>query len=68
MAAFYPLPRCLFYTVGRFHPPNHEPTEEEWRTLARQANEERDPYKLLELAQQIVEKYDEETRRKRSIF
>jgi hypothetical protein len=46
------------------HPKNHEPTEEEWRTLARQASEERDPYKLLELSQQIVEKYDEEKRRK----
>jgi hypothetical protein len=50
------------------HPPNHEPTEEEWRTLARQAIKEGDPYKLLDLAEQIVEKYDEETRRKRSIF
>jgi hypothetical protein len=50
------------------HQPNHEPTEEEWRTLARQASEEGDPYKLLDLAEQIVEKYDEETRRKGSIF
>jgi hypothetical protein len=50
------------------HPPNHEPIEEEWRTLARQASKEKDMDKVLDLAQQIVEKYDEETRRKRSIF
>ena len=42
----------------------HEPTEEEWRILARQASEERDPDKLLELTQQLVEKYDEEKQRK----
>jgi aspartate/tyrosine/aromatic aminotransferase len=46
------------------HPTNHEPTDEEWRTLARQASEERDPNKLLDLAEQIVEKFDEEKRRK----
>jgi hypothetical protein len=46
------------------HPTNHEPTDEEWRTLARQASEERDPNKLLDLAEQIVEKFDEEIRRK----
>jgi hypothetical protein len=46
------------------HPKNHEPPEEEWRTLARQASQESDPYKFLELTQQIVEKYDEEKRRK----
>jgi hypothetical protein len=45
-------------------PTNHEPTEQEWRKLARQASEEKDPDKLLELTQQIVQKYDEEKRRK----
>ena len=43
---------------------DHEPTEEEWRELARQAREEKDLGKALDLAQQIVEKYDEEKRRK----
>ena len=41
---------------------NHEPTEQEWRELARQAIEEEDPDKALDLAQQIVEKYDEAQR------
>jgi hypothetical protein len=45
-------------------PKNHEPTEEEWRMLARQASEEKDPEKLVALAEQIVDKYDEEKRRK----
>jgi hypothetical protein len=45
-------------------PQNHEPTHEEWRELARQAIEEEDPDKALDLAQQVVEKYEEETRRK----
>ena len=40
----------------------YEPTEEEWRKLARQASEEEDPDTVLELAQKIVEKYDEEKR------
>ena len=38
---------------------SYEPTEEEWRKLARQASEEEDPDKLLNLAEQIVQKYDE---------
>ena len=42
------------------HPQNHEPTQEEWRELARQASEEEDPEKALDLAQQVVEKYDEQ--------
>jgi hypothetical protein len=42
----------------------HEPTEEEWRKLARQAREEKDPDKTIELAEQIVEQYGEEKRRK----
>ena len=44
--------------------PHHEPPEEEWRTLARQASEEKSPEKLVELAQQIVEKFDEAKQRK----
>ena len=42
----------------------HESTEQEWRTLARQASTEEDRDKLLELTQQIVQKYEEEKRRK----
>ena len=44
---------------------SHEPIEEEWRTLARQASKEKNPDKLMNLAQQIVDKYDEEQRRKK---
>ena len=43
---------------------HREPTEEEWRELARQAQEEKDPDKAIDLAQRIVEKYGEEKRRK----
>jgi len=39
---------------------NPEPTEQEWRELARQAREEKDQDKLASLAKQIVEKYDQE--------
>ena len=46
-------------------PQNHEPTQEEWRELARQASGEEDPERVIELAQQVVEKFDEENRRKR---
>jgi hypothetical protein len=46
-------------------PQNHEPTQEEWRELARQASGEEDPERVIELAQQVVEKFDEESRRKR---
>jgi hypothetical protein len=45
-------------------PQDHEPTQEEWRELARQASEEEDPARLTELAQQVVEKFDEEKQRK----
>ncbi len=41
-------------------PRNHDPTQEEWRELARQASEEEDPDKALDLAQQVVEKYDQQ--------
>ena len=42
--------------------PLNQLPEEEWRTLARQASEEEDPDKVLELALRIVEKYEEEKR------
>ena len=45
------------------HPPNHEPNEEEWRELARQATNEEDPVKLVALAEQIVEAFDAEQRK-----
>ena len=41
----------------------HEPSQDEWRELAREASEERDPERLLDLSQQIVEKYEEEKRK-----
>ena len=43
---------------------NQEPTEEEWRELARQAAKEQDPDKMIALAEQIVEKYAEEKGRR----
>jgi hypothetical protein len=43
---------------------NREPTEKEWRQLVRQASEEKDLDNALDLAQQIVEKYDEENRKR----
>ena len=48
-------------------PRNHEPTEQEWRILARQASEEKDSYKMLDLIQQVIEKYDEEKQQLRRI-
>jgi len=39
------------------------PTNEEWRTLARQAMKEQDPEKMIALAQQIVEAYQGEKRK-----
>ena len=45
-------------------PQNHEPTQEDWRELARQASEEEDPEIVIELAQQVVEKFDEKHLRK----
>ena len=44
------------------NPTNHEPTEEEWRELARQATKEEDPGKVIDLARQIVQMFDEEKR------
>jgi hypothetical protein len=43
------------------------PIEQNWRDLARKAAEEKDPEKLLDLVQQLLEKYDEEQRRLRRI-
>jgi hypothetical protein len=43
----------------------HEPAEEDWRDLARQASIEEDPEKLLDLLQQVIETYDEAKRRGR---
>jgi len=40
------------------------PTEKKWRTLARQAAQEQDPEKIVALAQQIVEAYSQEEKRK----
>ena len=45
-------------------PQNGEPTEKEWRELARQASEEEDSEMVIDLAQQIVEKFDEGKQRK----
>jgi hypothetical protein len=45
-------------------PQNGEPTEEEWRELARQASEEEDSEMVIDVAQQIVEKFDEGKQRK----
>ncbi len=36
---------------------DYKPTQEEWRTLARQAVKEQDPEKMVALAQEIVEAY-----------
>ena len=41
----------------------HEPIEAEWRKLARQASNEYNTYRLLELARNVIAKYDEEKRR-----
>jgi hypothetical protein len=41
----------------------HEPTEEEWRDLAKQALKEQDPEKIVSLAEQIVEKYHNKKRK-----
>jgi ubiquitin len=42
----------------------HNKPIEVWRKLACQASQEEDPDTAMELAQQIVEKYEEEKRRK----
>ena len=44
-----------------------ESMDPEWRVLARQASIEKDPEKLLDLLQQVIEKYDEAKRQARRI-
>ena len=67
---------CHAREVSPPHPPprkgpdpmaRRKPIEQNWRDLARKAAEEKDPEKLLDLAQQVLEKYDEEQRRLRRI-
>jgi hypothetical protein len=43
---------------------NHEPTQEVWRELSKQAREEKDPGRVIKLAQQVVEKIEEQQGRK----
>ena len=38
----------------------HQPTPSDWRDLARQVQNEKDPRKFVELAQQLIEKLDDE--------
>jgi gamma-glutamyl:cysteine ligase YbdK (ATP-grasp superfamily) len=45
----------------------HELTEPRWRELARQASAEKDHEKMLDLLQQVIEKYDEERQQMRRI-
>jgi len=45
----------------------HPQTEPRWRELARQASAEKDHEKMLDLLQQVIEKYDEERLRLRRI-
>jgi hypothetical protein len=42
----------------------HTPTHEDWRDLARQIQAETDPNKMIDLVQQLVNKFDEERLRK----
>jgi len=39
---------------------SHAPTAPDWRDLARQVQNEKDPRKMVELAEQLVMKLDEE--------
>jgi hypothetical protein len=41
------------------------PAPGDWRDLARQVQDEKDPDKMVELVQQLVAKYDEELRKTR---
>jgi hypothetical protein len=43
---------------------NLEPTQEVWRELSKQASEEKDPGRVIKLAQQVVEKIEEQQGRK----
>jgi hypothetical protein len=40
-------------------------TPGDWRELARQARDEKDPKKMVELVQQLVAKFDEEEHQRR---
>lgn len=42
---------------------SHLPTTSDWRDLARQVQNEKDPRKMVELAEQLVVRLDEELRR-----
>jgi hypothetical protein len=42
---------------------SHLPTTSDWRDLARQVQNEKDPRKMVELAEQLVAKLDEELRK-----
>jgi anti-sigma-K factor RskA len=42
---------------------SHLPTAADWRDLAHQVQNEKDPRKMVELAQQLVAKLDEEVRK-----
>jgi hypothetical protein len=52
--------------MERIRAMSHEPSEDEWREIARKASIEQDLEKLLELTQQLLEKYDKEKLRKKS--
>ena len=39
---------------------SHQPTVSDWRDLARQVQNEKDPRKMVELAHQLVAKLEEE--------
>ena len=41
-------------------------SNEDWRELARQIQEEKDPHKMIELVQQLIAKFDEQQARKTS--
>ena len=38
----------------------HQPTPSDWRNLARQVQNEKDPRKFVELAEQLIERLDDE--------
>ncbi len=42
---------------------SHVPAAADWRDLARRVQNEKDPQKMLELAQKLVAKLDEEIRK-----
>ena len=46
--------------------PDHQDDHEDWRQLARQIQEEKDPQKVIALVQQLIAKFDETQARKPS--